>query len=105
MPRQTDDDLLDDDAEMERWFGLTEAERNAELLAAENQYIEWYNTLSRSQVYRYRRRTLLKSCRNWRKHRAAFKEMDIIVRFHKQCQMLLLDARLQYYKGLHTGEA
>lgn len=54
-----DDDLLNDEAEWDRWLSLSDAEIETELAVAEREYDEWWRTLTPQQQYRCSARSLL----------------------------------------------
>lgn len=97
-------DIIDDDAEWERWMSLSDAEQRREIDAVTNQHNEWWDTLTREQKYRHRRRTYLRLCAGWRRN---IKMLDIPT-FHahlKKCQATFIDIRMEYRLGVQGGDA
>lgn len=97
-----DDDILDD-AEWERWMGLTDAQQEAELAAAEILYEaatrEWEARTPRPLQYAHHRRTWLDLCRRQRTTLYGQMFPDLARADRKRWQMGMWKLRWWYRTG------
>jgi hypothetical protein len=94
-----------DDAEWERWLSLTVVQQEAEIAAAERDYMRWWNSMTAAQQFRHRRRSWLDLCKRWRGHIRRDFVPEVATEHLRHAQIALVKLRYERRTGIYPGDA
>lgn len=106
--RPDDEEFAPDDVDYEEFLELSDEEAERRCQVAMRQYNEWYDSLTFQQRIAYARRTVLKTCKRWRKLRRTFGNdgmNDFWTKHLRERQVRLLQIREWRRTGIEPGKA
>ena len=92
-----------DDLEWEEWMAKTDAQQDAELDRAMDEYARMMRAMSPDSAYRYRRKRHLELCLAWRKHLRTWPGLPVFEKHLRRCQMMLVELRAGRAHGTDVG--
>lgn len=94
-----------DDIEAELFAEMSDAEQEAELERLQQEYVKMIDSMTREELYVYRRHRAIDLCRKVRTNLREFPDISVFSEILRRTQKRMLSARLEYYHRLRAGNA